>query len=317
MVAVINKKAVIGKSISFISNRHKPYFEVDENNAITSYKRSICIDRVELKVRLAEEDIEEFTSMFRYHIEHDLKPNGYNLITYVMDLSEQFGVYIKIQPFIKSKVNAVIQLQSKFTNNLQGNSPYILDLLNRHKWFITRLDVAFDYKTPFNTSAYLRRHGGQKQKNYDTSSWAGSMRNYKRTANDSHYDRKAENESLDSRYTNRFEVKLNFLESDNMTFSNLNHSLIANRLRAEMFIPCLKYSYFYERKVKTNRGQKGFIDLIKRSKKVENENYVKLLLSDSQWKTFRKHFKACRDDIEDWYLQNSHVIYDFLLRKEN
>ncbi|QNK86404.1 hypothetical protein H7992_14165 [Sporosarcina sp. resist] len=313
MIALTNKKTAIGKEFSFIPNRHKPYFEIDENNEITSYKREICIDRVELKARLTEDDIEELTSMFRYHIEHDVKPNGYDLITYVMDLSEQFGVYIRIQPFIQSKVNAKIQLQSKFTNNLQGNSPHMLDLLNRHKWFITRLDVAFDYTTPFNTSAYLRRHGGQKQTNFDTSSWAGSMGNYKRTANDSHYDRKAENELLDSPFINRFEVKFNFLESDNMTFSNLNHTLIANRLLAELFIPCLTYSYFHEQKVKTNRGQKEFIDLIKRSKEADNENYVKLLLSDSQWRTYRSHFKACRDDIEDWYLHNSHVIYDFLL----
>ncbi len=27
--------------------------------------------------------------------------------------------------------------------------------------------------------------------------------------------------------------------------------------------------------------------------------------------------RACRDDIEDWYLHNSHVIYDFLLPKES
>lgn len=83
------------------------------------------------------------------------------------------------------------------------------------------------------------------------------MGNYKRTANDSHYDRKTEDESLDSPFINRFEVKFNLLESDNMTFSNFNHSLIANRLQAEMFIPCLTYSYFHEQKVKTNRSTEG------------------------------------------------------------
>lgn len=312
-MAVTNKNSVIGKDISFVPNRHKPYFERNENNIIKSYKRKVCIDRVELKARLPEDAIEELTSMFRFRIEHDVKPNGYDLITYVIDLSKQFGVYIKIYPFIKSKVNVKIQLQSEFTNNLQGNNAHMIDILNRHKWFITRLDVAFDYTTPFNTSAYLRRHGGQKQQNYDTSSWAGSMSNYRRTATDSHYDRKAKNESLDSCFANRFEVKLNFLESDNMNLSDLNHSLIAKRLLAEMFIPCLTYSYFHEQKVKTNRGQRGFIDLIKRSKEVDNENYIRLHLTDSQWRTYRSHFKACRDDIEQLYMDKRNVIYDFLL----
>ncbi|WP_427108394.1 hypothetical protein [Lysinibacillus xylanilyticus] len=38
-----------------------------------------------------------------------------------------------------------------------------------------------------------------------------------------------------------------------------------------------------------------------------------MLLTDAQWTTFRKHFKASRDDIEWAYIENSHIIYDFLL----
>lgn len=100
-----------------------------------------------------------------------------------------------------------------------------------------------------------------------------------------------------------------------MTFANLNHSEIAKRLRAELFIPCLTYSNFHNKKVKTNRGEKDYVALIKLSKEVDNENYVKLLLdSQGRYQTFRNNFKAWRDEIEDWYLENSHIIYDFLLR---
>ncbi|WP_301107111.1 hypothetical protein [Sporosarcina sp.] len=141
------------------------------------------------------------------------------------------------------------------------------------------------------------------------------MGNYKRTATDSHYDRKVENESLESHFTNRFEVKLNFLESDKMNFIDLNHSLIANRLLAEMFIPCLTYSNFHELKVKTNKRQMKYTDLIKRSKEVNNENYTRLRLTDNQWRTYRKHFKASRDDIERLYMDERNKIYDFLLPK--
>lgn len=312
MTAATNKKTATGKRISFIPNRHKPYFEVYDDNRITSYKREICIDRAELKARLSQEEFDDLTSTFRYHIEKKKQSNGFVLISYIMDLREDFGVYIKLKPYNKG-INAEIQLHSKFTNNLQGNSPYILNLLNRHRWLITRLDVATDYTTPFNNSACLKRHGSQKQENYETSLWIGSTANSDKTAVNSSYDRKAKDSSLDSSFTNRFEVKMFFKEEDAMIFANLNHRVIVNRLQAETFIPCLTYSIFHEKQVKTNRGQKDFITLIKRSKELKNDNYVRLLLTDAQWKTFRSHFKACRDDIEDLYLHNSHEIYDFLL----
>ncbi|MGE7999390.1 hypothetical protein ACQKOF_12025 [Lysinibacillus sp. NPDC093190] len=98
-----------------------------------------------------------------------------------------------------------------------------------------------------------------------------------------------------------------------MKFSNLNNRIIMERLQKEMFIPCLTFSFFHERTVETNRGSKEYIDLIRKAKGADNENSIKLLLTDAQWKTFRKHFKACRDDIEWAYIENSHLIYDFLL----
>lgn len=82
------------------------------------------------------------------------------------------------------------------------------------------------------------------------------------------------------------------------------------RLKAEMFIPCLTYSYFHHKQVKTNRGQKEYI---RQAKEADNENSIKLLLTDAQWTTFRKHFKACRDDLEQAYIENSHIMYDFLI----
>ncbi|MFC9539052.1 hypothetical protein ACFTQ7_04120 [Lysinibacillus sp. NPDC056959] len=310
------KKSAIGKDISNIPNRHKPYFVVDTDNKITSYKRSVCIDKVILKARLTVEEIEDLTSMFSYYIEHEPQSNGFTKISYIMDLRERFGVYIKLQPFITG-VNAEIQLHSRFTTNLIGNSPIILDILNNPKWFIVRLDVATDYTTPFNTSAYLRRNGNQKQTNYDTSSWAGSTGNPNKTACDSHYDRKVEDELINSNFTNRFEVKLFFKEANNMKLYDLNHNLIVQRLQKEMFIPCLTYSYFYDKQVKTNRGQKEYIDLIRQAKEADNENSIKLLLTTSQWTTFRKHFKECRDDIEQAYIESSHLIYDFLVPSES
>jgi len=53
--------------------------------------------------------------------------------------------------------------------------------------------------------------------------------------------------------------------------------------------------------------------LINQAKKAQNENTVRVLLTKSQRKTFKKHFKECRDDIEHAYLDYSCFMYDFLL----
>lgn len=310
-----NKKSVIGKHNKVIPNKHKTYFEVDDNNKVTSYKRQICIDRAELKGRLSKDEINDLLDKFKSYKKEEVQSNGYIIIWYVIDLREKFGVYIKLRPYKKS-VNAQIQLHSKFTNNLNGNTSIILNVLNNHKWFITRLDIAIDYTTPFTNSAFLKRNGNQKQENYATSSWAGSTANPNKTAVTSHYDRKAKDKEIESKFINRFEVKLFFNEVDNMTFCNLNHRLIMQRLQKEMFIPCLTYSNFDEKKVKTNREQKkGYIELIKRAKEADNENYLKLHVSPSTYQTFRNHFKACRDDLEWIYIENSHLIFDFLLEQ--
>lgn len=312
MTTKTNNNSPIGKDISKIPNRHKPYFAFDSDNKIIGYKRSIGIDKVILKARLTAEEIEGLTSMFSYHIERESQPNGFTKISHIMDLREHFGVYIKLMPF-EDGVNTEIQLHSKFTTNLIGNSPIILDILNNPKWFIVRLDVATDYVTPFNTSAYLKRNGNQKQMNFETSSWSGSTGNRNKTACESHYDRKVEDETLEDNFINRFEVKLFFKEVDNMKLYDLNHNLIVQRLQKEMFIPCLTYSYLNDKQVKTSRGDKAYIDLINQAKKPHNENAIRALLTKSQWSTFRKHFKESRDDIEQAYLENSHIMYDFLL----
>ena len=95
------------------------------------------------------------------------------------------------------------------------------------------------------------------------------------------------NEHLE--WTNRHKKHLN------MRLSNLNHVVIVGRLQKEMFIPCLTYSYFHDKKRKTNRGDKAYIDLIRQAKETdnENENAIKLLLTTSQWNTFWKQFKVC------------------------
>ncbi|WP_223553465.1 hypothetical protein [Lysinibacillus sphaericus] len=82
------------------------------------------------------------------------------------------------------------------------------------------------------------------------------------------------------------------------------------------FYEQVTYSYFHDKQVKTSRGEKTYIELIRHAKEVYNENSIKLLLTEGQWTKFRKHFKSCRDDIEQLYLENSHMIYDFLLPKE-
>ncbi|WP_342558327.1 hypothetical protein [Metasolibacillus sp. FSL K6-0083] len=321
MTTKTDTNSPIGKEISKVPNRHKAYFETDESGIITSYKRSVGIDKAILKARLTTEEIDDLLSRFNYYIEHESLSNGYIeheslsngyiKIYYIMDLREPFGVFIKLQPF-ETGVNAEIQLHSQFVTNLAGNSPIILDVLNNPKWFIVRLDVATDYVTPFNTSAYLRTHGNKKQENFDTSSWAGSTANPNKKSCDSHYDRAVEDDTLETNFINRFEVKLFFKEADNMTFGNLNHSVIVQRLQKEMFIPCLTYSYFNDKSVKTNRGTKSYIDLIKQAKQAGNENAIRLLLTDSQWKTFRKCFKESRDDIEQAYLDSLSYIYGFL-----
>lgn len=303
---------MIGKPNKVVPNKHKAYFEVDDNDIITSYKRQICIDRAELKARLSSDEIDNLIAEFNYYIEKDIQPNGFTITRFVIDLRAEFGVYIKLQPYNKG-INSEIQLHSKFTNNLNGNSSIILDVLNNPKWFITRLDIATDYTTPFKNSFYVT-NGNKKKQNYDTSSWAGSMANHDRKANESHYDRKVKDNSIDSKFINRFEVKLNFKESDNMTFANLNQKIIVNRLLAEMFIPCLTYTNFNEKMVKTIKGQSLYTDLIKQSKKQEHENYIRFMLdTQSRYTTFRNNVKACRDDLEQFYMENSHVIYDFLL----
>lgn len=310
-----NEKSVIGKAISKVPNRHKPYFEVDSNNVITSYKRNVRIDTVFLKARLTKVELEEITDSFNYRIEKQVQGNDFVRTNFIIDLTASYGVYIKLQPYSKS-VNAEIQLHSKFTNNLAGNSSIILDILNNPKWFIVRLDVATDYVTLYNNSAFLRTHGNKKQENYETSSWSGSTANPNKTAIDSHYDRIVKDSTLETKYRNRFEVKLYFKESDKMTFANLNHRLITERLQKEMFVPCLAYSVFHENKFRSKKGQ-SYLDLIKLAKVTKNENAIRFALTDSQWKTFRKHFKACRDDIEQAYLEASHFVYDFLLPTES
>jgi len=311
MTTKTNNNSVIGKDISSVPNRHKPYFKLDSNNKIIGYKRNIGIDKLILKARLTVEEIEDMTSQFITYDQHESLPNGYTLVYRIVDLRKPYGVYIKLLPY-EDGVNAEIQLHSKFTTNLIGNSPIIIDIISNPKWFVVRLDIATDYVTLFNTSAYLRSHGNKKQENFETSSWAGSMGNPNKTACESHYDRKAKDETLDSDFINRFEVKLFFKEANSMKLYDLNHSIIIERLQKEMFIPCLTYSYFHDKKVKTNRGQKAYIDLIKQAKGADCENSIKPYLTDAQWKTFRKHFKESRDDIEEAYIDLKDIMYDFL-----
>ena len=78
------------------------------------------------------------------------------------------------------------------------------------------------------------------------------------------------------------------------------------------FYEQVTYSYFHDKQVKTIRGDKAYIELIRQAKEADNENSIKLLLTKSQWTTFRKHFKAYRYDIEWAYIESSHIIYDFL-----
>lgn len=55
------------------------------------------------------------------------------------------------------------------------------------------------------------------------------------------------------------------------------------------------------------------IDLIRKAKEADNENSLKLLITDAQWKTFRKHFKESKDDIEQAYIDVQDIKYDFLI----
>lgn len=312
-----NKNSVIGKNISKVPNKHKAYFTKDKNEVITSYNRSVCVDRVELKAKLTKSNLNILlTDLTDKYVSKEVVtklPNGFVRTVYQFDLSKPYGVFIEVIPY--EKTNLKIQLQSKFTNNYRGNNPDMLALLNAYPLFITRLDIATDYTTPFSNSAVLKRHGNQAQKNFDTYSWIGRSGNRNKTAINSHYDRSKKVEGFGaSKHINRFEVKMYFKESDNMTLSNINHGLITNRMQKEMFIPCLTYSYFHERTVETTAGTQSHTDLIKQAKAVDNENYVRMMLNNqSTWNTHRKHFKACRDDIEQAYIENSHIIYDFLL----
>lgn len=308
-------------SIFKVSNKHKPYFTADENGVITSYNRKVCVDRVELKAKLDKGTRESLLVQLigRYSMKEVVTKlkNGFIRTIYQFDLSKTEGVFIEIIPY--EKVNLKIQLQSKFTNNYRGNNPQMLAILNEYPLFITRLDIATDYTTPFNNSAVLKRHGNQAQKNFDTACWIGSTGNRNKTAINSHYDRAKKVKGFGiAKHINRFEVKMYFKESDNMRLSFINHRLITKRMQKEMFIPCLQYSYFHERTVKTTKGIQLYTDLIKQAKAIDNENLVRLMLDNqSTWTTFRKHFKACRDDIEQIYVENSHLIYDFLLPSES
>lgn len=312
-----NKNSALGKNISKVPNKHKAYFTEDENKVIASYKRSVCVDRVELKAKLDKGDLNnlltDLTDKFNSKEVVTKLKNGFVRTVYQFDLSKPYGVFIEVIP--NEKTNLKIQLQSKFTNNHRGNNPDMLALLDDYPLFITRLDIAIDYTTPFNNSAVLKRHGNQAQKNFDTYSWIGSAGNRNKTAINSHYDRSKKVEGFGtSENINRFEVKMYFTAGDNMTLSNINHGLITNRMQKEMFIPCLTYSYFHERTVETTTGTQVYVDLIKQAKAVDNENYVRMMLDNqSTWRTHRDNFKACRDDIEQAYIENSHIIYDFLL----
>lgn len=80
------------------------------------------------------------------------------------------------------------------------------------------------------------------------------------------------------------------------------------RLKAEIFIPCLTYSKIHDKQFKTNRGKRQLMDLIKCSKEANNENSIKLLLTKNQWNSYRKHFQVCRDVIEQAILKQSHDL---------
>ena len=289
----------IGKNKRYISNNHKLFFFYDDENNIIEWKYRICIDTVNLKAYLKQKELEEFLESFNYRTEHitdEIKRYHINLIV-------PFGVYIVLEPH--NKLNATIQLKSKFTNNRIGNSIIILDILNRHQWFIRRIDYAIDYVTPYRLSMAFRRNGNQRKKNYETGENIGSSANPKAKALISHYDRHENNSTLKTEYINRFEVKVMFQIKERVTFVNLDHSVIARRLKEELFIPHIFFNNLSKKEKDNNLKRQDMIDY----------HHLKETLTQSEYSKLRSNFKMYRDEIENYYLNNSHLVYDFLLPK--
>lgn len=289
----------IGRNKRYISNNHKLFFSYDDENNIIEWKYRICIDTVNLKAYLKQKELAEILESFNYRTEHitdEIKRYHINLIV-------PFGVYIILEPH--NKLNATIQLKSKFTNNRIGNSSIVLDILNRHQWFIRRIDYAIDYVTPYRLSMAFKRNGNQRKKNYETGENIGSSANPKAKVLVSHYDRYENNSKLETEFINRFEVKIMFQIKERVTFINLDHSVIARRLKEELFIPHIFF----------NNLSKKEKYLLKQAKKEDNENYLKETLTQPEYSKLRSNFKMYRDEIEDYYLNNSHLVYDFLLPK--
>lgn len=281
---------------SNINFNHRSFFTYDDSNKVESFNHKICIDKAELKAYLKESDIDDLLNSFA----HERVTLAENIYLYKINLSKEFGVFIELKPY--NKLNAKIYLHSKFTTS-RNNSPIILDILNRYKWFIRRLDIAIDYNVPYKFSALLKRHGNQLQSNYETGISVGNSGNPHAKALESHYDRLQKYKDLETDFINRFEVKLQFEMKERVIFANLNHSAIAIQLKKELFIPHVHYSNLSvdERKLIKIASRKG------------NHDYLKQALTTKQYQQLRERFKASRDEIEDYYLNNSHVIYDFLL----
>lgn len=281
-----------------LSNVHKPFFEYDELNNITKYKCRVCIDRVHIKAYLTTEEIEELLAMFKYRTVNVAE----GVIRYIINLVDTFGVYITLEPY--NRLNASMQLHPMFTTNKSGdNSSAILKIINSSEWFIRRLDIAFDFTTPFTSSATLKRHGNQLQKNYPTGRNIGSTKNSHAKINVCHYDRSKKTKTLQTDFINRFEARIQFEMKERVTFATLDHMEVARRLQKELFIPHLYFSSL-------NRNEKR---LVKMAGKENKEDYFKKSLTKKQYETLRKKFKQSRVCLEDSYLDARNYIYDFLL----
>lgn len=270
------------------------------------YRHLISIDTIHIKIKLKKSEITRLLNVYEFqHLSY--KQN--EIYQYAIK-SDDKSIYIKLCKTVPgSTFNSEIQLQRGFTTRNgkvnQSLTADVLALLNENQnYWISRIDFAFDYLIPFKRSFSIKRHGNQKRQAIGEGYYFnGSTKNKKKPAVHSHYNRNNK-EKEKVLYSNRFEVKLFFEKSKGMRFNNINHSLIVNELRKEIFVADIGHVQGLTAKEK---------DLILKSKREGTENCLQMELSKKEYTQFRKKIKVCREPLEQTYLDNSHLIYDFLL----
>lgn len=294
-----------------IPKHQRKYFEFADFGCkeLIGYKHILNLDTIHIKILLDKEMIANLLANYEYkNLSYNIKiPYRYSI------QSSDKSVYMRLCKTVPGNTfNCEIQLQKGVVNgkfdNFNTLAKEIVVLLNNNQnYWISRIDLAFDYLLPHKWSFSLKRHGNQLRKAFDEYYYFnGSTNNKNKPTVHSHYNRNSK-EVERVIYANRFEVKTFYQRKDKMRFDNINHNLIVSKLKKEIFVVHIEHVPGLTLEEKK---------LILQSKQVGTENSLQVFLTQQEYKKLRKKIVKCREPLEQIYLENSHLIYDFLLINE-